>query len=230
MPPGGNTQTPPPTSQGASTRATRSNQSGNVRTRADLVDEPGSSVRTRESARSFLDKNGFLAKEDALSTEALSYALLSLAHSTPAKTLQEGARAVALLMMDDAARGVGTAVLQYVEKHLAPIFNKCKSIMSAIQVTTNTVKEPVEEAYRAVESITFQRENKRALRKESKSCRQTYAVALKGNVPFAHSSNLARARARRCQVLIDKDPNMEQNNLNGLSKRELVTKANEAVS
>jgi len=130
-------------------------------------------------------------------------------------------------MMDDAAWGVGTAVLQYVEKHLAP--NKCKNITSAIQVTTDIVKEPVEEAYRAVESITVQRENKGALRKESKSCRQTYAVALKGNVPFAHSSNLARARARRCQVLIDKDPNMEQNNLNGLSKRELVTKANEAV-
>ena len=116
MPPGSNTQTPPPTSQGPGTHTTRSNQSGNVRTRADLVDEPGSSVCTRESTRNFLDKNGFLTKEDALSAKALSYVLLSLAHSMPAKTLQEGAQVVAILIMDDVAQGVRTAVLQYVEK------------------------------------------------------------------------------------------------------------------
>ena len=164
-----------------------------------------------------------------MSAKALSYMLLSLAHSTPAKTLQEGTRVVAILIMDDVARGVGTAVLQYVEKCLAPMLNKCKNITSAIQVTTNTAKEAAEEAYRAVENIMVQRENEEALRKEGESCGQTYAAALKGNVTFSHSSNLAWERARRCQVLIDKDLNVELNNLNGLSKNELVVKANEAI-
>ena len=76
MPLGSNTQTLPPMPQGMCTHMTRRNQSGNVRTRVNLVDEPGSSVCTRESERSFLDKNGFLAKEDTLSTEVLSYKLL----------------------------------------------------------------------------------------------------------------------------------------------------------
>ena len=91
MPTGGITQVPTATSQGPSTRMTRGSQGSSAKARADLIEETGTSVCTRENAQSFLDKNGFLAKEDTMSTKALSYMLLSLAHSAPAKTLQEGA-------------------------------------------------------------------------------------------------------------------------------------------
>ena len=42
-------------------------------------------------------------------------------------------------------------------------------------------------------------------------------------------SHLAKANARNCQILIDKDPHAEQNNLDTLTERELVAKANEAI-
>ena len=75
------------TSQGTRTRA------GNLltgnKTRVKLLADPNSSVRTRENTRSFLDKNGFLLKEDVLSQEALSYMLISPAHSAPMKRKQE---------------------------------------------------------------------------------------------------------------------------------------------
>ena len=68
---------------------TRGSQGSSAKARADLIEETGTSVHTRENSQSFLDKNRFLVKEDAMSTEVLSYMLLSLAHSAPAKTLQE---------------------------------------------------------------------------------------------------------------------------------------------
>jgi len=68
-----------------------------------------------------------------------------------------------------------------------------------------------------------QKENEEASRKESKSCRWTYTSALKGNVPFVHSRNLARAKARRCQVIIDKGSSAEQSSLEGLSEKELCS-------
>ena len=49
------------------------------------------------------------------------------------------------------------------------------------------------------------------------------------NVPLSHPSNLAKAKARNCQILIDKDPHVEQKNLNALTEWELVAKANEAM-
>jgi hypothetical protein len=58
----------------------------------------------------------------------------------------------------------------------------------------------------------------------------TYAAALKGNVPLSPPSNLVKARARERQTLIDSDPRAEQNNLGYLTERELVAKANEAIS
>ena len=97
-------------------------------------------------------------------------------------------------------------MLQYVEKHLVPIFSKCNNITSAIQMVTDTAKEATEEAYRAIENITVQEENEEVLRKGSESCWRTYAAALKDSVPLMHSSNLTRANTRRCQVLINKDP------------------------
>ena len=84
--------------------------------RAELLADPNSSVQTRENARSFLDKSGFLLKEDPLSQEAFSYTLISLSHSAPMKMMQEGKRAIAILMMDEAAHSTGTVIMQYVEK------------------------------------------------------------------------------------------------------------------
>ena len=58
----------------------------------------------------------------------------------------------------------------------------------------------------------------------------TYAVAFRGNVPLSHPKNLAKARARKCQILIDKEPNTENNTLNDLTEQELVAKSNEAIA
>ena len=74
--------------------------------RAELPANFNGSVQTRENARSFLYRNGFLPKvpkEDPLSQQALGYALISLAHSASMKIIHKGTRALAILMMNEAA-------------------------------------------------------------------------------------------------------------------------------
>jgi len=66
-----------------------------------------------------------------------------------------------ILMMDKAACNVGMAVLQYVEKHLAPIFNKCNSVTSDIQVVIITAKDATEEAYRPQKMQQYSEKMKR---------------------------------------------------------------------
>ena len=84
------------------------------------------------------------------------------------------------------------------------------------------------------DSITNKGVEKATSRKENEAYNSaanggTYGVALKGNVPLSHPSNLVKANARNCHILIDKDPHVEQNNLDTLTERELVAKANEAI-
>ena len=68
------------------------------------------------------------------------------------------------------------------------------------------------------------------LRRDTEGTGMTYATAIKGNVLFTHTSNLARAKARKHQVLIDKEPSAECNSLKELSEKELIVKANEGVA
>ena len=57
----------------------------------------------------------------------------------------------------------------------------------------------------------------------------TYAMALRGMVPLMHPNTLARAKARSCQILIDKDPSMDTNPFHKLTEQELPAKVNETV-
>jgi hypothetical protein len=215
----------------ASQGRTRANniQQPNSRNRTELLAEPNTSVRTREQARQYLDRHGYLAKEDPLSTEQLSHALLSLAYNVSGKALQEGARAVAILMMEEAARGVGNAVRQHVERSLEPILSKIETAIDDAKAATEMAKETAEGAGNLMELLagTGRQHEQRG---DSGLGSVTYAAALKGNVPFSHPNNLAKARARAKQILIDTDPQGEQDTLGKLTEQELVAKANEAVS
>ena len=57
----------------------------------------------------------------------------------------------------------------------------------------------------------------------------SYIATLNTRLPSMHSSTLARTQVRERQVLIDKDPQVDLNQLNTLNKWELVAKANEAI-
>jgi uncharacterized protein YoxC len=213
------------------TRAS-SQQTGN-KSRPDLLADPHASVRTKEQARTFLDKHGFLAKDSPAKTDQLSYVLLSLAHSSSGKTLEEGVRAVAILLTDEAAKDTSAAVLQYVEKSLGPVFTKVDEVIDAVRDIADTTRSAADEASMAVDEICSVQRIRGELREEAReeaATGATYAAALKGNVPLSHPSNLARARARERQILIDRDPRADHNTLGGLSERELVAKANEALT
>jgi hypothetical protein len=155
--------------------------------------------------------------------------LLSLAYNVNGKALQEGARAVAILMMEEAARGVGIAVRQHVEKSLEPILGKIETAIEDAKAATEISKEMAEGAGNLVELLGgTNRQNEQ--RGDSGLGSVSYAAALKGNVPFSHPNNLAKARARAKQILIDTDPQGEQDTLGELTEQELVAKANEAIS
>ena len=129
-------------------------------------------------------------------------------------------------MMDEVARTIGTAVQQYVEKHLMPILNKLENASDNLQNATQTAREVTGEVNKAVEKATACEENEAY---NAAATRETYAAALKGNVPLLHPRNLAKVNARNCQILIDKDTHVEQNNLDTLTEQEHVAKANEAM-
>ena len=57
----------------------------------------------------------------------------------------------------------------------------------------------------------------------------TYSKALNRQLPAAHLSMLTRMLINERQVLIDKDPSAETNQLSDLTECELVAKANEAL-
>ena len=227
MPPSADTQTPPTMSQGLGSHLRSSNQQGNTRSRAELIADPATTICTRENACNFLDKNGFLLKEDSISTDVLSYMLLSLAHSAPMRMMQEGTRAVVILMMDKAAHTIGTAIQQYVEKCLTPILNKLDNASDNLQTATQTAREATGEVKKAVEKATAHEENEAYNTGVNGG---TYVAALKGNVLLSHPSDLAKAKVRNCQILIDKDLHVEQNNIDALTERELIAKANKAMA
>ena len=54
-------------------------------------------------------------------------------------------------------------------------------------------------------------------------------MVLREIVLLMHPNTLARAEARSCQILINKDPSADAIPFNELTEQELVTKANEAV-
>ncbi|KAF8503954.1 hypothetical protein JB92DRAFT_3123191 [Gautieria morchelliformis] len=144
--------------------------------------------------------------------------------------MEEGVRSVAILMIDEEARAVSKALLQYIEDSLALVLTKLDSTVEAVRGATDTAKSSAEEVNLAVEEICSVERIRSEIREEAEKG-TTYAAALKGNVPLSHLNNLARARARarECQILIDRDPRVEHNALTELTEQELVAKANEAL-
>jgi hypothetical protein len=124
---------------------------------------------------------------------------------------------------------VGIAVRQHVEKSLEPILGKIETAIEDAKAATEISKEMAEGAGNLVELLGgTNRQNEQ--RGDSGLGSVSYAAALKGNVPFSHPNNLAKARARAKQILIDTDPQGEQDTLGELTEQELVAKANEAIS
>ena len=93
-------------------------QGEQAKMRGELIDSASSSVQNREQAWNFLDRNQYVVKEDLISQESLSYALLSMVQSTMHRALKEGARVMAILMMDASVKSLGEQVMKYVEKRL----------------------------------------------------------------------------------------------------------------
>jgi hypothetical protein len=217
----------PTTSQGR-TRANNTQQP-NSKNRTELLAEPNTAIRTREQVRQHLDRHRYLAKEDPLLTEQLSYMLLSIAYNVNSKALQEGARAVAILMMEEAVRGVGIAVRQHVKKSLEPILSKIETVIDDAKAATEIAKETAEGAGNLLEQLegTSRQHEQRG---DSGLRSMSHTAALMGNVPFSHPNNLVKAKATAKQILIDTDPQGEKDTLGELTEQELVAKANEAIS
>ena len=188
-------------------------------TRQELVDiGTNTSPKNITQARTFLSKNSFMSNDDMPTHEALSYALLSMAFSAPEKILQDGARAVAIAMMDLTAYTLAEDVTCYIEKHLQPIAESLTTITEELQKTTDNAKQALTQIQDSPQNAPIANSNI-----------MSYATALKGNIPILHQSILACARAKSCQILIDNDPTANSNPLMELNKHELVMKANIAL-
>ena len=73
------------------------------------------------------------------------------------KMMQEGTRAVAILMIDEAACSTRTAVMQYVKKFLSLIFNKVNNITTVMEEISTMAKIITENAKQTVDKTSTQR-------------------------------------------------------------------------
>ena len=144
----------PATSQGQGGCTRASMQNANPISKADLLADPSSTIKMIDGTRTFLDRHGFIAKDDLVTMEQLSYVLLSLAHSFTRKAMHEGARVVALLMVDNTENDSGTAISRYVEKNLTPFLNSITTALDAAKQTMEMAKATTEEAHKAVEDAS----------------------------------------------------------------------------
>lgn len=186
-------------------------------TRQELVNSsPQASPKNITQARTFLSKNGFLSSEGAPTYEALSYALLSMAFSAPEKVLQDGARAVAIAMMDLVANTLAEDVTCCVEKELHPIAESLTIITEDLQKATESTKQALAQI-----QVNVQRESE--IQRQEQGRNQglntiTYVTALKGQVPLTHQATIAKARTRNCQILIDDEDATTTNPLKNLTE------------
>ena len=123
------------------TRAATLHTQENPKMRDELIESSTSTIKNQTQARTFLDRQGLIAKEDPISIEGLSFVLLSLTHSATTKILQDRARAVAILITDESAKTVGNEVMRYVKKKLTPVLNKLEE--STKSMSNTTVRELV---------------------------------------------------------------------------------------
>ena len=185
-------------------------------TRQELLDtSPSNSPKNIAQAKAFLNKNGFLSSEEVPSYEALSYTLLSMAFSAPVKILQDGARAVAIAMMDLVATTLAQDVTCYVELHLQPIAD-------SLTIITEELQKAAENASQSAAQSIRQIRNNPQNAPDMNINTMSYANALKANIPISHQSILVRARAKNCQILIDNDPTATSNSLMELTEQELL--------
>ena len=208
------------TSAGRTTR-TRQNQTlptDRPPTTQELVDTGmTSSPKNSAQARNFLHNKGFLNADGDPTYEALAYALLSMAFSAPQKILEDGARAVALTMLEMTKNAIAEDTLSYVEKFLQPIAESISAITDDLEGAAERAEEILSKGSQNTSHSTAQANS------------ISYATALKGTIPFSHETTLSKARTRNCQILIDKDPLATNDPLKELNEIELVTKANEAL-
>lgn len=167
--------------QNARTRAASQQTGEPTKNRNELVNNADLTVKTHEQAKNFLDKHRFMSKEDELSIEGLSFTLLSLAHSAPTKILQEGARAVAILLTEATAKSTGSEIMRYVEEKLAPIIDKVEEAMKSMKDMTEEANKSTEES-RAIAN-----RNREELLYGSQ---HSYADAIKNNLPSSHGNNI----------------------------------------
>lgn len=171
----------------------------------------------------------------------LSYALLLLASTAPAKILQDGIKYIAILMDDAEVEKSGDRLSSYVINKLSPLLDRAQDITTnasnAVDSTRksadrlhNTYEETRDEIQRSVDSLNSSIDNTEPKSLPSRPGGPiSYAAAASKQLPLSHPTNLARARIQERQIVIDKDPSAPSDNLEDLTERELVAKANETI-
>ena len=134
------------------TRVGIAQQGEQAKMRGELIDSVNSSVCNRKQAWNFLDRNQYVVKEDPISQESLSYALLSMVQSTMHRALKEGARAVVILIMDALAKSLGEQVMKYVEKRLELIMWKMDEATDVLREATYDTIQATDLAMDVVEN------------------------------------------------------------------------------
>jgi hypothetical protein len=112
----------------------------------------------------------------------MSYTLLSMAYSAPEKVLQDGVRAITILMMDLTTNSIGEEITSCVKRFLQPIVESIATITDNLEKATDDARTTWSEK---------QKETGHA--HASANSEVTYAAALKGHVPLSHHTTLARA-------------------------------------
>lgn len=239
-------------------RLTRSNTPKNTgkdkgQTKEELLGARKGAAKNAEGGKAFLEKEGYTVIGQEYTWETLSRTLLLLAQGASHATLVSGARAIALIMMEETRLSESEDITRSIEGTLKePMelmrttlmhMNDAASLFSGSATEVNGIMEGFrEECHLITKQLSDSAEDlvtelgiaittpaaeltNRTVRPDVEES-ETYARA---HLPPTHGSNLARNDAKQRQVLIDTAPGIDTNGLASLTEAELVAKGKAAL-
>jgi len=223
---------------------TRANQVPNhVLTHKELLKMCKDSLTMAAQAQEYLEKQGYVPPDAKGGKDMLSYILLLLLHATPPNVLPNGIRGVTTLLEHEEVIQIANMIVVTVMQKLDPVLELMDHAAEMVQEADSNTRKVEDQLYRmgeemrdelqkgmglpVVESIGWEVGEMWAMRSTGSES-PSHQCSTMGSLA-AHQSTLERVWAHEQLVLIDRDPSVSANNLDGLNERELVTKASEAL-
>ena len=162
---------------------------------------------------------------------------LSQANTKTPKLVVEGMRAIAFLMeditksqlVDDITNAVMFKLTSDLDSSLATD-EVTVGLRTSVSESLTMLREEVQGITQQLKNVASGVAHATPALEDGQLPAPTYANTTCQGIPPAHAATIAQANMLEKQIVIDKDPNLDTNSLENLTEKEVVSKANIALS